>query len=423
MTTRQRIGLATALPLLATVALAQGPLDPAGAPNPNFKTLQQVEPRIDLATVPGDGSSMHRIDQPGSYYLTDNLDVTTTDGIRIIASGVTLDLMGFTIFRSSQAASTGTAINITGSGLRNIRITNGHITGGILYDSQAAGDQFTGPGFNNGIDEVAAIDPENVRVSHIHVSGMNFNGIDTSSASSTISNTVEHCSVHTCGLFGILSGEVHHCTAIVCGGNAIQARGNVSHSRGQSVGSGRGIDALGNVADSYGDSSQGDGIGSDANVINSYGVSDEGNGILASGNVINCYGRTNGDTGIFSNRSVSNSYGESTGSRDGIFATYNIVNSYGESDGDDGLDSGGNVFNSFGRTTDAGLNSHGIEVTFNVANSRGFTSGAGDGIVAGQVASYSRGETSGSGFGLTAFIAVACSVGGAESISHKYLMP
>ena len=72
--------------------------------------------------------SRHVIPEPGSYYLAGNLDVTTPSGIVIAASGMTLDLMGFNIFRSSAAAATGTAINFTVGGLSNIAIKNGHIT-------------------------------------------------------------------------------------------------------------------------------------------------------------------------------------------------------------------------------------------------------------------------------------------------------
>lgn len=60
---------------------AQGPLNPSKGPTPGMKTLDQVEPRTDLATVPGNASAMHVITQSGSYNLSGNLDVTTTDGI------------------------------------------------------------------------------------------------------------------------------------------------------------------------------------------------------------------------------------------------------------------------------------------------------------------------------------------------------
>jgi parallel beta-helix repeat protein len=69
---------------------AQGPLTPPGAPAPTMKTLDQVEPRTPISSLP------FNILQPGSYYLTTNLTgVSGWAGILINASGVTIDLMGF----------------------------------------------------------------------------------------------------------------------------------------------------------------------------------------------------------------------------------------------------------------------------------------------------------------------------------------
>ena len=79
--------------------LAQGPLTPPGAPAPTMKTLDQIEPRIAInaTNTPGDASSLFRIAQPGSYYLTGNITgVAGKDGIEIASSNVTIDLMGFT---------------------------------------------------------------------------------------------------------------------------------------------------------------------------------------------------------------------------------------------------------------------------------------------------------------------------------------
>src|SRR6186713_431090 len=78
--------------------LAQGPLAPPGAPAPTMKTLQQVEPRIDLQNAPAaavtttDADYHYIITQPGSYYLSANLVVSKTNGIKINTAGVTLDL-------------------------------------------------------------------------------------------------------------------------------------------------------------------------------------------------------------------------------------------------------------------------------------------------------------------------------------------
>ena len=121
-----RMGLACMLVLGLTTgyAAAQGSLTPTEAPAPTMKTLEQVEPRIDLATVAGNSSHQHIISQPGSYYLSGNLEVTTAFGIGIDAPGVTLDLNGFEI--SWVSGTYGVYIYSTGEGAT---VRNGSITG------------------------------------------------------------------------------------------------------------------------------------------------------------------------------------------------------------------------------------------------------------------------------------------------------
>src|SRR5215469_2970325 len=69
---------------------AQGVLTPPGAPGPTMKTLAQIEPRIPISTATN-------ISNPGSYYLTTNLNVPSGSGITISANNVTLDLNGFAL--------------------------------------------------------------------------------------------------------------------------------------------------------------------------------------------------------------------------------------------------------------------------------------------------------------------------------------
>src|SRR5688572_21135329 len=86
--------LITALLLTATTASlhSQGLLVPPGAPAPTMKTLEQIEPRTPISSIP------FTITQPGSYYVTRNLTmVGTSDGITIQSNNVTLDLGGFTL--------------------------------------------------------------------------------------------------------------------------------------------------------------------------------------------------------------------------------------------------------------------------------------------------------------------------------------
>ena len=77
--------------------LAQGPLSPSGVPAPTMKTLDQVEPRTPISSLPV------TITQPGSYYVVSNLTGTSgaSGGIRIQSDNVSIDLNGFTLYGGS----------------------------------------------------------------------------------------------------------------------------------------------------------------------------------------------------------------------------------------------------------------------------------------------------------------------------------
>ncbi len=125
--------------LAGAAALARlahgGPLTPpAGSVGPTGRTLLEVEPRIPIgpATTPGDSLSLYRITQPGSYYLTGDVQgVAGKHGIVIATGRVTIDLMGFEL-RGVGAAGFGYTGIKTGSGfgtetqlcIRNGRINN-----------------------------------------------------------------------------------------------------------------------------------------------------------------------------------------------------------------------------------------------------------------------------------------------------------
>lgn len=121
--------LLTILMLSAAIsALGQGALTPPGAPTPTMKTLDQLEPRIDVATLSGDSDSKYVISTSGSYYLSENIGVTNAnaDGVRIDAVNVTLDLNGFEVTRASGTG--GYGIYIT-SGSTNATVRNGTVQG------------------------------------------------------------------------------------------------------------------------------------------------------------------------------------------------------------------------------------------------------------------------------------------------------
>lgn len=126
--------------LLATAAaFAQGPLAPSGAPAPTMKSLDQIFTEASTASAKAEkrtpiSALPFAITQPGSYYLTGNLTMTTAAaGITISAVGsVTLDLNGFTL----DGGSLGTyGIQLTGTTPLNVR--NGNI---VRWTSYAIGD-------------------------------------------------------------------------------------------------------------------------------------------------------------------------------------------------------------------------------------------------------------------------------------------
>lgn len=118
---------AAALTITSGLLLA-GPLDPPpGAVASTLKTLTEVEPRIaiSLANTPGDADSLFKITQPGSYYLTGNVDgVIAKHGIEVTASSVTIDLRGF---RLAGVAGSLDGIRATTT-VANVSVINGTIT-------------------------------------------------------------------------------------------------------------------------------------------------------------------------------------------------------------------------------------------------------------------------------------------------------
>ncbi|MCA9311597.1 MAG: right-handed parallel beta-helix repeat-containing protein, partial [Phycisphaerales bacterium] len=95
--------LPLAITFLALTASASraGDLDPPPGPvDSTMKPLDVVEPRIPVGpeTTPGDIGNQYIITQTGSYYLTGNISgEARKNGIKVLASDVTLDLGGFTL--------------------------------------------------------------------------------------------------------------------------------------------------------------------------------------------------------------------------------------------------------------------------------------------------------------------------------------
>jgi parallel beta-helix repeat protein len=175
--------------ILLSAVRAQGPLDPPAAPAPTMKTLEQVEPRIPISSLP------YTISAPGSYYVTGNL-TSTLGGITIAASGVTLDLMGHTL---DGTGATGSGIFV--SNLRNdIAIRNG-----IIRNWPGSG--------------LSASNGRNVLIQNIQ-SAHNGTGIWTQDSA-----TIIHSKAWSNELVGIRGGRgsiISHCTSFGNGDDGIR---------------------------------------------------------------------------------------------------------------------------------------------------------------------------------------------------------
>ncbi len=400
-----------------STAFAQGSLTPPGAPAPTMITLSQIEPRTPISSAP------FTITNPGSYYLTTNLAVSSGNGITILASDVTLDLSGFTIF-STDPANTGQGI---ACGVHtNIAIYNGHISGSVTNQAGT----YSGSGFGNGIDAGAGY---NMRVSGVSVSGCLFNGINLSG----VSSVVQSCVVDTVGGYGIEANSVSDSTAFNCGGYAIYAS-VANNCDGESTsGSGPGVYAV-SASNCRGYNLNGDGV--DANsALNCVGVSSSSGAGISAGTAENCNGSSYSGTGVYAT-SAQNCYGSSSVSGSGVYAT-SAINCYGLCYGNgDGLDAAA-AQSCWGTSYGSGTG-----VNANTANNCTASSNTGTGLYATRTAIGCDGESasgtglyvytgvavgsfghSSTGLGLQAYVANGCfgqnGSGLSEVIAYKYNMP
>jgi hypothetical protein len=277
---KARAGAALALGLAMSILLvpvqlglsifAQGSLTPPGAPAATMRSLDQIEPRTPISSLP------FTISNSGSYYLTKNLSVSNANGITINATNVDLDLCGFTI---SSTTGSGTNGIILGPFVDAVTIKNGSVSGGTGYN----GSSFSGSGFANGISGGAS-SHHGIHVSYVSVLGVSGIGIDLINGTTT--SSVDHCHVSVSAGSGLFANTVSDCTAEVINSNTA---------------------IFGST------------------VINSFGQGLNADGIHAD-DVMNCVGISVGGAGIYG-VTVTNSSGTST-SHIGIFGT-NITNSVG----------------------------------------------------------------------------------------------
>ena len=179
------------------------PESPTSPPQVLFKTLDEVEPRTLINTLP------FAITEAGSYYFAENLVFAESggDAITITSSNVTLDLNGFTL--SSRAEVTGSAI-AAGSALSHLCVRNGTIQGNTTTEISRDRDQdssASGGGFRLGVN---APDTNSTSVLDLKVTGCRSGGISAGEFA-----IIERCIASQNGRTGIAANHatINQCIA------------------------------------------------------------------------------------------------------------------------------------------------------------------------------------------------------------------
>ncbi len=241
-----------------------GPIDPPTGPvSSTMKTLDEIEPRVDIATLAGDGEALHVIDAPGSYYLTGSIvGVSGKSGIRVTSDDVTIDLNGFTL---QGVAGSLDGIEV-GDGI--VFVNNLHVRNGVVR----------GWG-RRGIDGDFA---NNALVEGIRALGNGETGIRVGAGvSPPMGPVVRNCVSQGNALHGfqVENGVIEGCVAA----------DNLA----------RGINALGSVVQHcVATNNDTDGIGGSGVVSSSVAVANGIDGIHFSGTVSDCRVSNNGNDGI-----------------------------------------------------------------------------------------------------------------------------
>jgi hypothetical protein len=309
------------------IVLAQGPLTPPGAPAPVMKSLDQIEPRTPVSTLP------FTISQSGSYYFTRNLQfkAASGDAITISAACVTLDLIGFKL--GSDANVTGSAIRIDPD-VHNVSVKNGIIAGNTdVTVSGTAPNQVwrvdTG-GFLHGISTGDSTDEaRNCHFSHLQISNCRSTGLRAGEMA-----VIEHVTAQQNVSYGIhaTSGRISNSVA----------DSNAVNGGGQS-----GIYlSNGSVTNCVANSNEGNGIDAPyCSVANSMAKLNGAQGFnVYEGSIANCVANRNGSMGMqATNGSITNSMASSNWSH-GIFApSGSVTNSTANLNGADGISASSGV--------------------------------------------------------------------------------
>ena len=164
------------------LAFSQGELTPPpGAPAPTMKTLDQIEARTPIpeGTPSWDPGPHFIITQPGSYYLTGNVEVGAGHGIVINSSNVTLDLNGFALISKTESPALGSAV-LLGANVTGIIIKNGTITGGATRTPNGPNPwnaSYLNQGWGYGIEDTTGSPAMGVLISHVTIVSCRVNAI------------------------------------------------------------------------------------------------------------------------------------------------------------------------------------------------------------------------------------------------------
>jgi putative cofactor-binding repeat protein len=247
-----KLGLVILIVFAGSLVLA-GDLQPGSPPGSTMKTLDEVEPRIPITSWPFD------INQPGSYYLANNLLIETfINGITIDANDVTIDLMGHKIELGKHFVD-GEYYGIKISGKKNIKIHNGTIRGFNTYgiyseDTETEGVEISSMriienescgiylrGLNHKIKNCFVADNNSVGIilsgdNHLVQNCNVSQNSDTGISFGNDTNIVKNCRLYKNGLSGINNGGlVVGCTAQENAGTGIyanKAKDNISSNNG-----------------------------------------------------------------------------------------------------------------------------------------------------------------------------------------------
>jgi hypothetical protein len=404
---KTKLQLAALTLLLSTInyqlstALGQGSLTPPGAPAPTMKSLDQIEARTPISSLP------YTISVGGSYYLTGNLTAQDNNSIVIAASGVTLDLNGYTLYSAVSLAQNGGTAILLNSGITHVTIQNGHIFSGVVHTALG----YSGPGFGSGITG----GDSDITIRHVSVSGCLYSGISLGVGTSG-PNVVESCVVQTVGNDGIDATTVIDSVALDCGVDGIYCD-QASDSRGESTGNANGISAK-TANHCFGAASSGDGIVGEL-TVDCWGTSVSGNGINVF-SAENCYGRCTSGTGVNA-FTAANCAGYCTaGGSYGILASYCALNCFGRTGGNGAGISAGSVQNCRGESSGSG---YGVYSDI-ASGSYGYCQNSGGIGMFAANASYCVCKNQGGGVALQTTIASGCiNVSGTTSATYKYNMP